>query len=89
VQKLQNVWHLWQTCKALNTRPSEIMGLDDPYLAYCLDEAITFGGRSIEADLESITHKKPKRQAQMRENRLLALLGISQSQMPGRFKSIG
>lgn len=30
---------LCRTAKAWNTRPSSLLGMDDPYLAYCLDEA--------------------------------------------------
>lgn len=73
----------------MSTRPSEMLGLEDAYLSYCLDEAVAYVGRSIEREIESIEHKKPKVQAQRREARLLALLDIPQVHVPGRFRSPG
>jgi len=48
-------------------RPSEILGLDDPYAAYCLDEAVLYILCRIEEDglprsLERMTEPDSNRQ---------------------------
>lgn len=84
------MWQLWGMAKTTRSRPSELMGIeDDPYLAYCLDQAVAHVGQTLEADIETVTHKNPKIQARRREARLIHLLGLRQVDMPGRFKSPG
>jgi hypothetical protein len=41
-------------------RPSEVMGIDDLYTAYCFDEACTFIIRMIEDGNEPVFRKKVK-----------------------------
>lgn len=46
--------------KLWKVRPSEIVGLDDPYVAYCLDEAIMYAGNYIEQQLDNVKQGKGK-----------------------------
>jgi hypothetical protein len=62
--------------KKLKCRPSDLVGITDPYEAYCFDEAIVFVNDQINAELELVTHKKPKVQSQRRQQRLAQLLGV-------------
>lgn len=37
------------------TTPSSLLGLDDPYTRYCLDEAVYIWGRHVENELAKAT----------------------------------
>jgi hypothetical protein len=41
------MWHLSLLAKTTGTRPSEIVGIDDTWAAYQLDQAVIFVGRYI------------------------------------------
>lgn len=38
--------------KTWSCRPSDLLGIEDDYVAYCLDQAVGYVGRTIEAELE-------------------------------------
>lgn len=38
--------------KTWGVRPSELLAIDDSYVAYCLDQAVGYFGRTLEAELE-------------------------------------
>lgn len=76
--KLQNVWRLAKLATRTNSRPSELLDVTDPYMAFCVDEAVMVGAQLIEDELEKITHKKPKVQAQRRQTKLAQLLGTAE-----------
>lgn len=38
--------------KTWGCRPSELLAIEDDYVAYCLDQAVGYFGRSVEAELE-------------------------------------
>lgn len=38
--------------KTWNCRPSDLLSIDDRYVAYCLDQAVGYFGRHLEAELE-------------------------------------
>jgi hypothetical protein len=59
-------------------RPSELLGINDPYPAYCLDEAVWEWGESLDLEMRLIEDKDPKMAAGKRQNRLLQLLGEEQ-----------
>jgi hypothetical protein len=40
-----------------NCRPSDLVNLDDDYLAYCLDQAVGYVGRAIQAELDKVEAK--------------------------------
>jgi hypothetical protein len=43
--------------KTWGCRPSELMALDDEYVAYCFDQAIGYIGRAIEGELGKVDAK--------------------------------
>lgn len=38
--------------KTWNCRPSDLLDIEDAYVAYCLDQAVGYFGRHLEAELE-------------------------------------
>lgn len=38
--------------KTWNCRPSDLLAIEDDYVAYCLDQAVGYFGRHLEAELE-------------------------------------
>lgn len=75
----------------MKVRPSQLLGIDDPYEAYCLDEAVLAFGDGVTAELDKV---KGKNQAQKRMMTLRRLLGLKQkfadpAAMVGRTKSGG
>lgn len=64
---------LWQKSKALSQRPSTLLGVEDDYAAYCLDEAVVYFGMTLENMLESAGHKpsKEERRAKQARERLI------------------
>lgn len=42
------MWTLYQTAKASSSRPSELVGIVDPWAAYQLDAAVTLVGAALE-----------------------------------------
>lgn len=72
--------------KEIHQRPSDLLGIKDSYVAYCLDEAILVGGSLIQAEVEKINHKNAKVQAAKREDKLRQLLGLPKLQRKRQFK---
>jgi hypothetical protein len=74
---------LWQKCKAVGCRPSELIGLpSNSYSAYCLDEAVIYFGMMLENMLEEAGTKPSKadRKAQRSRERILnKVLGTGQA----------
>lgn len=64
---------LWQKAKALGQRPSTLLGVENDYVAYCLDEAVVYFGMSLENMLESAGRKpsKEERRATQARERLI------------------
>lgn len=59
----------------MGIRPSELLGIDDPYEAYCLDEAVLSFGDGVRAELDKV---KGKNQEQKRMMALRRMLGMKQ-----------
>lgn len=38
--------------KTWNCRPSDLLAIEDTYVAYCLDQAVGYFGRHLESELE-------------------------------------
>ncbi len=53
-----------------------MLGLEDSYTAYCLDEAVAFFGNTLVDELSDITDKNPKKTAQKQERHLAKRLGL-------------
>lgn len=68
---------MWQNSKALGVRPSALLGVEDAYVAYCLDDAVVHLGAVVENAMSHHTHKDPKIEAVRRQQALEDILGIS------------
>ena len=51
-------WLLYHNAKLWKTRPSKLLAIEDEYVAYCLDEAISFFGGQLEYELDEASHGK-------------------------------
>lgn len=74
-----------------HSRPSQLLAIDDPYAAYCLDEAVTTFCQGVEAKLEEVPTPKGKRGGERRQanqQRVLnKLLGVTPEETkPKQFK---
>jgi len=47
-------WKLYRLAQACNCRPSDLLGVENTYAAYCLDEAIVAFGTALENELETV-----------------------------------
>ena len=57
------MWETFNLAKQARTSPSEIMGLDrekDPWVAYCIDRAVTTFGTAVQSELDSVEGKTSK-----------------------------
>lgn len=45
---------LYNHAKTWHVRPSALLALDDSYVAYCLDEAVAYLGRTIDGELHGV-----------------------------------
>jgi hypothetical protein len=61
-RKKSELWRLYCLSTSYGDRPSEILGIDDEWAAYQLDDAVTYLGRWVEAKLSERHRKsgKPK-----------------------------
>jgi hypothetical protein len=72
------LWTIYQHAKAYGTRPSVILDIRDPYVAYCLDEAAATFGETVQAELDSLDSSNPKMLPGKRLNHLRRRLGLQQ-----------
>jgi hypothetical protein len=72
------MWDLYLAAKTFNARPSDLMGVQDLYAAYCLDTACGEWGRAIEGALEGVEGKTKKEVAVKSERVLRKWLGMAQ-----------
>lgn len=42
---------MYNNAKTWSTRPSVLLDVSDPYVAYCLDEAVSYFGGTVEGEL--------------------------------------
>ena len=76
------MWSVYQTAKSASQRPSELLGVSDPWTAFCLDNAVVHFGTSLEAELESVEGKTSAEITKKRTRIMEKWLDI-----PRRFKS--
>lgn len=82
------MWQVFNTAQTWNCRPSILLGVDDEYLAYCLDQAVSILGNGITNELNNVGTTDTDRRAKAREakvqrqisKRLSQLLGLPESQ---------
>lgn len=62
--------------KEWRERPSSLLGLDDAYLSYCVDEAVFMFGRYVESEMQAAEDrtKNAKHKAGARQQALSAIL---------------
>lgn len=68
------LWVLYVQAKEWVVRPSQLLGISDLYVAYCLDEACFTFGSYITGELEKVEGKKQKDVETKRKRLLKALL---------------
>lgn len=45
------MWHLWRMAQAYSRRPSELLGITDPWVAWQVDAATHAGGTTVDAEV--------------------------------------
>lgn len=60
------MWLLWLDSQRWGARPSSIMDIDDPYVAFCFDQAVGYLGSVIEGELREAGHKPSKEENKAR-----------------------
>lgn len=68
------MWNLYVEAQLWRVRPSELMGIEDTYHAYCFDQAVGEFGSFVKHELEAIEGKNAKAVEGKRRLRLTALL---------------
>lgn len=68
------MWLLDKMARRYTTRPSELLDLDDSYVAYCLDEAVLTFCAGVEGKLEEVKTPKGRRGPERRAKNQQALL---------------
>lgn len=73
--------------KTWGVRPSELLAIDDEYVAYCLDQAVGYFGRTLDAELEKAgSDAKNEDEAEYKRKRVLdAFLGEDKKPQRGMF----
>lgn len=62
--------------KTWTVRPSQLLGIKDEYVAFCLDEAVAFFGNEVEAEINGIEGRNPRDTQVRQERKLRELLGV-------------
>jgi hypothetical protein len=80
--------------KELKSRPSTLLGINDPWVAFCTDRACFTFASAIEADQNEAEARLPKSakdsaHSRARQRVLDQYLGIELANEPSRFRSVG
>lgn len=75
---------MYQLAKALQVRPSELLGVADEFTAFCFDRAVTYFGSTIEAALNKAeSESKNAKQAASKQQMVLhKYLGVRKFRDP-------
>lgn len=65
------MWSLYLQAKDFGCRPSDILAIEDRYVAFVLDNAVHHFGSALEGELKSIDGKT-KREVSMKQQRVMA-----------------
>lgn len=76
---------LYNHAKKWSTRPSNLLDIDNSYVAFCLDQAVAYFGDTVSAALEQVEGKTAKDIEGKRYSLLLKYLGAPDEQ---RFRSV-
>lgn len=82
---MANTWKLYQEAKTWGRRPSQLLGIDNDYHAYCLDEAVATWGSYVKSELDKVEGKNDKEINAKRQRKLLQLVEAPDAV---RFKSL-
>lgn len=85
---------MWSLAKDLGVRPSAVIGIADPFPAFCVDRALWFFSKTIEHEQELAVARLPKNakdsaHTRARQRVLDKYLGLNQAETPGRFRAPG
>jgi hypothetical protein len=80
------MWELFNNAQLWSQRPSVLVNVVDPYMSYCLDEAVAYFGNRVTDEVEKVKDKNSKSQERKRRAKLLQLLGAPDKQ---RFRQVG
>lgn len=76
------MWQVFQTAKTFNCRPSELLDIDDPWTAYCLDSSIASYCNAAQNAVDSVEGKTDKETNRKRQRELDKWLGV-----PARYRN--
>lgn len=68
------MWLTFQDAKTWSVRPSILLNLQNDYVAYCFDQAVSVWGNHVIHELDKIEGKTEKEVTRKRQNKLLQLL---------------
>lgn len=74
VRDSRQSWLLYSNAKQWKVRPSQLLDIEDAYVAYCLDEAIGYFGSQLEFELDKASsgkESKGERSAKMKRQSVL------------------
>lgn len=54
------MWQIYNLAKTWNCRPSELLGIESDWTAFCLDRAIATFGNALKGELEAVEGKNSK-----------------------------
>lgn len=84
MQNPQRRWRLYRLAKACFCRPSDLLGVEDRYTAFCLDEAIILWGETLEAELERVTEKAKSRKSAEGKQKLILEKWLGTNKVKGK-----
>lgn len=62
------LWQLFNLAKTWQTRPSQLLNIDNDWQAFCLDRAVATFGNALKAELDSVEGKNNKEIQRKRES---------------------
>jgi hypothetical protein len=60
VANRQTAWLLYTEAKTWGTTPASLLNIEDPYIAFCLNQAVGYWGMTIESALDEVDGKNSK-----------------------------
>lgn len=66
------MWLLYQEAITWKSTPAELIGVDDEYTAYCLNQAVSYVGKFIDGEMDKASDKaKTTKAAESARQRVL------------------
>lgn len=76
------IWVLFNQAKAWSKTPAELLFIEDPMLAYSINNSVYSFGSALQSELDQVTGKKKEQVARKRQRVLDQWLG-----MPRKFRN--